>query len=52
MVTYLECNIGWNQLLYSEKFNENQQSTGDPSYISTLGAIIYKAMSVVDKDTT
>ncbi|KAJ3683836.1 hypothetical protein LUZ60_014063 [Juncus effusus] len=33
-----------------DTFNENTPPTSDPSYISSLGAAIYKAMSEGDKD--
>lgn len=50
MLTYLEYNIERNHLLCSDTFNENQPPTDDPSYISALGAIVYKAMSAADED--
>lgn len=33
-----------------DTFNENEPPTNDPSYISTLGAAVYKAMSKGDPD--
>lgn len=34
----------------SDTFNENRPPTDDPSYISSLGAIVYKAMNAGDQD--
>ena len=34
----------------SDTFNENTPPTDDPTYISTLGSAVYKAMSKADKD--
>lgn len=34
----------------SDTFNENSPPTNDPTYISSLGAAVYKAMSNGDKD--
>lgn len=39
-----------NHPLCSDTFNENQPPTDDPSYISALGAIVYKAMNAADED--
>ncbi|KAL3815103.1 hypothetical protein ACJIZ3_016371 [Penstemon smallii] len=37
--------------IYScDTFNENSPPTSDPTYISTLGSAVYKAMSKADKD--
>ncbi|KAI8024740.1 Alpha-N-acetylglucosaminidase [Camellia lanceoleosa] len=37
--------------IYScDTFNENRPPTSDPSYISSLGAAVYEAMSKADKD--
>ncbi|KAL0291434.1 UNVERIFIED_CONTAM: Alpha-N-acetylglucosaminidase [Sesamum calycinum] len=37
--------------IYScDTFNENSPPTSDPTYISSLGSAVYKAMSTVDKD--
>ena len=36
--------------MYSDTFNENEPPTDDPSYISSLGAAVYKAMSEGDAD--
>lgn len=36
--------------LDSDTFNENSPPTSDPSYISSLGAAVFKAMSKADKD--
>ncbi|KAK4414490.1 Alpha-N-acetylglucosaminidase [Sesamum alatum] len=37
--------------IYScDTFNENSPPTSDPTYISSLGSAVYKAMSIVDKD--
>ncbi|KAG6421832.1 hypothetical protein SASPL_118390 [Salvia splendens] len=37
--------------IYScDTFNENTPPTDDPTYISTLGSAVYKAMSKADKD--
>ncbi|XP_059651881.1 alpha-N-acetylglucosaminidase isoform X2 [Cornus florida] len=33
-----------------DTFNENSPPTSDPTYISTLGAAVYKAMSKADED--
>lgn len=35
---------------HSDTFNENAPPTNDPSYISKLGAAVYKAMSQGNKD--
>lgn len=36
--------------IYSDTFNENSPPTNDPTYISNLGAAVYKAMARGDKD--
>lgn len=42
---------GGTQHIYNcDTFNENQPPTDDPSYISALGAIVYKAMNAADED--
>lgn len=37
-------------MLCSDTFNENNPPTSDPTYISSLGSAVYKAMSKANKD--
>uniref|UniRef100_A0A9I9DTI3 Alpha-N-acetylglucosaminidase n=1 Tax=Cucumis melo TaxID=3656 RepID=A0A9I9DTI3_CUCME len=43
-------NVALNNILMTDTFNENTPPTNDTSYISSLGASVYKAMVKADKD--
>ncbi|KAI7734981.1 hypothetical protein M8C21_020771 [Ambrosia artemisiifolia] len=48
--THKRCIFNDYDVLYSDTFNENTPPTSDPTYISTLGSAVYKAMSKGNKD--